>query len=910
MPLVSQNKYLRTLLFASISLLTAFLPVGTNPTIYASSGSSSPPSGIAGSSFSVFTQHEGLAGNVVTSLGVAKNDVLWVGTTRGVTRIDGARWTTFTHLHGLGDDWITSLAIAPDNRVWFGTLGGGISVFDGAGFATLDTSNSAIPNNFVTALIVNPQGTVWLGTLSAGAASYDPSAKRWKRFSLPNNSVSAMAIDPGGFPWAGTDGGGAFRFDGTTWNLVDIPGSGQIKKIEKTSNEGLVITTADGRFHLDGQEWVKEANPLAIVQAASALSIQSDQVSDIVNDEEGRSYFATPVGLAIAAPIPDEIPKAPHPLPVVLVHGWTVGANDDIQDSEFRFLQQYASEDGIPVYYAAGISPQNTLFQNAARLRDDIAQVRRTTGAEKVNLLGFSMGGLNARAYLESSYYQDDVNRVIILGTPEAGVDIWKPILAQQLIQKPDEPSAIELTPEYSILFNQTHAARPGVPYDLLIGDARNQTGLDFLQDLPPNDGLIGVGSALSLQGKGVRHSVDEDLHAFDPSAIPIHLTSYLYPRDTYDRYLRNALRDPTNAPIGSEIESSPQGGTSPPKSASSGTGAKEPSTNIGERNHTPVVMEPLLAGQTVTRTLVLDSNNHARFLAYFPGGDVDFSIKSPDGQVFDSASADVLPQASNSTRQGPISLKADIASFVGYSISDAKPGVWSMILARKDKGSQPLKVTTYVDLDSAQSLNAQINRDEIDLGQAATITANLTTREPAVSIRARIGLPGTQNGNPFSFTDIQLNDDGIGNYSGGFVPPRSGYYLVLVRASSPTFSRERELLFAVNPGDASLSRSAAVSVTHNDSGAISGLVFGEDIEAQRAGAFAIGANLKDANGQTVARFVTPVNLSIGANKVQIIFKASDLVAPPPYSLDLTLLDASWAAIQVDGAENVATVER
>jgi pimeloyl-ACP methyl ester carboxylesterase len=884
-------------LFASFALLTAFLPAGTRKPLQSKPQAVSPLTPRPSSAITNYTTRDGLAGDFVTSVAVAQDGTVWVGTTTGATRIDQARWTSFTHVHGLGDDWITGLAIAPDRRVWFGTQSGGLSVFDGTRFTTYDISNSSIPSNFVTALAVRSDGVVWVGTLNAGAASFDPLAHRWRLFRLPDNSVTAVAFDASGAAWVGTDGGGAFHFDGSKWQPANVPGSGQVKKLEETPVEGMVITTFDGRFRLEGRAWVKDSTPPDVEQAAAALSLPVDEIAGRTEDERGHVYFSTPRGLGVSTASPAVPPMPIHPLPVVLVHGWTVSARDDIQDSEFRFLQQYASQDGIPVFYAQGISPNNTLFENAERLRDDIAAVKRATGATQVNLLAFSMGGLNARAYLESSIYMHDVNRVIILGTPEAGVELWNPVLVQQIIQKPDEPSAIELTPEYARLFNATHSPRAGVPYDLLIGDARKQPGLEFIADLPANDGLIGVSSALSLRGTDVRPVVDEDLHAYDPTAVPIHLTSYLYPRDTYDRYLRNALRDPTNAPIGSEIAA-----PLPP------LGAQQAGTN-NRRNHTPVVTAPLMAGQTVTRTVTIDDNSHARFLAYFPGGDLGFSLRAPDGRLYNSGGDNPPQQGSVPTPGSAVTLKADIANFVGYSIADALPGDWSLILERKDKGFAPLDVTTYVDLEAGQRLNASANRDSIELGKSETITATLAIPMRGVKVSARIAVPAPNLGDPFSYVDLPLTEDGEGSYEATYKPPRKGYYVVRVNASGADFARESEFLFAVNPGGAKFTGTPETQIKRDNSGHIDILTFEVNVESQRAGRFAVGAILSNSSGATVGRLVTPVELEAGANQINVIFQAADLAAPPPYSFDLALLDTSWAAIQVDGARNAATVQ-
>ncbi|RBW70804.1 acetyltransferase [Bacillus taeanensis] len=50
-----------------------------------------------------------------------------------------------------------------------------------------------------------------------------------------------------------------------------------------------------------------------------------------------------------------------------------------------------------------------------------IKEVKRKTKAKKVHLICHSMGGLVARAYVQSDYYENDVQQLIILATPNAG---------------------------------------------------------------------------------------------------------------------------------------------------------------------------------------------------------------------------------------------------------------------------------------------------------------------------------------------------------------------------------------------------------------------------------------------------------------------------------------------------------
>ncbi len=888
------------LLLAALSL---FFSISLPPSVQARDATQNllakraPPPAI---SLQTFTTRDGLAGNFVTSLALASDNSVWVGTANGATHIENSRWTTFTHVHGLGDDWVTAVAVAPDQRVWFGTHSGGVSVFDPAAkkFTTYNISNSSLPSNFITALAVAPNNAVWVSFQSAGIVRFDPNSQQWTHFDLANNSVTALASDARGTLWAGTDSG-VFQFDGTRFTHIEVSGAERVKQMRFADDGSLILTTAQGRFRLAGNNWTRvELDELA--QVANVLALEQNEIVSVVQDKNERIYFATPRGLGIADSTSSAVTGPAQPLPVVLVHGWTGPASDEIQDSEFRFLKEYAERDGIRVFFAKGISPKNTLFENAEHLRDAIAEVKKATGAFTLNVVAFSMGGLNTRAYLESSLYADDVNRAIIFGTPEAGVDIWKPILLQQIIQKPDEPSAIELAPEYASLFNATHAARANVPYDLLVGDARKQPLLEFIDDLPPSDGLIGVASALSLVGANVRHQVSDDLHAYEPTAVPFQLTSYLYPRNTYERYLRNALRDPTNAPLGSEI-------AVPPLPL-----AEEGVT----RNHTPVVTQKLRAGETQTRTMVLDENNSARFIAYFPGGDVDLSLMAPDGKIFDTSSGSLLDRVLGKKSDGAIGLKADIANFVGYSVQHAASGKWSLVLKRKDKGTQPLDVTTYADLDAAQTLRANVSTNNATVGTPISIKAKLNTVTLSARVTARVAQPAATAGSAFIFTDIRLFDDGHhddgaasdGVFANLFTPTRGGYYPVFVEAVGSDFARGTEFLFAVNPGSARLGKLSTGRVVRFSKDEIEGFAFGLEVVATRAGKFAVGVTVRDARSEIAARISTPATLMTGSNHISVLIPASALATRGPYSLDLNLLDANWAALQIESAPNVATI--
>lgn len=83
-------------------------------------------------------------------------------------------------------------------------------------------------------------------------------------------------------------------------------------------------------------------------------------------------------------------------------------------------------------FVANGYSPELNLFtfpyewrdsniENAKLLRDKINEIKQKTNWPKVDIVAHSMGGLLARQYIESDYYQDDVDQLITLATPNNG---------------------------------------------------------------------------------------------------------------------------------------------------------------------------------------------------------------------------------------------------------------------------------------------------------------------------------------------------------------------------------------------------------------------------------------------------------------------------------------------------------
>ncbi|WP_374358922.1 esterase/lipase family protein [Pseudoduganella danionis] len=113
-------------------------------------------------------------------------------------------------------------------------------------------------------------------------------------------------------------------------------------------------------------------------------------------------------------PVGLQLPPGQHGLPVLLIHGY--GCNSGY----WRPLSSLLNQAGI-AHLGVDLEPPGASIDDfAPQVRAAIEQLCAATGQQRVVIVGHSMGGLVARAYLRR-YGADAVARVITLGTPHQG---------------------------------------------------------------------------------------------------------------------------------------------------------------------------------------------------------------------------------------------------------------------------------------------------------------------------------------------------------------------------------------------------------------------------------------------------------------------------------------------------------
>lgn len=147
-------------------------------------------------------------------------------------------------------------------------------------------------------------------------------------------------------------------------------------------------------------------------------------------------------------------PDSPQPmqtwqLPVLLVHGYI--CNERVWDK----MAQALHVAGHPVL-AITLEPLFTSIDNyAPQIQQAVQQLKQTTGAKQVALVGHSMGGLAIRAWMRS-HGSADAAKIITLGTPHQGTQMtsWSPTTnATQMVWRSPWLQALQAS--------ETHATRP-----------------------------------------------------------------------------------------------------------------------------------------------------------------------------------------------------------------------------------------------------------------------------------------------------------------------------------------------------------------------------------------------------------------------------------------------------------------
>ena len=182
-------------------------------------------------------------------------------------------------------------------------------------------------------------------------------------------------------------------------------------------------------------------------------------------------------------------------LPVLLIHGYMEDA------AVWNKWIDLLKKDGLAVYpitFKQSDDKCGSSAEHAKELSNIIGQIKEETGQNKVNIVGHSKGGLDARVYLANN--TKDVANLVMIGTPNAG----SPLAESSEICT---PAVYDLRPGAAATEVKNN---PNTKYYTIAGDWNPESGncqltlaLPMEQSssstLPkPNDGIVPLSSVES----------------------------------------------------------------------------------------------------------------------------------------------------------------------------------------------------------------------------------------------------------------------------------------------------------------------------------------------------------------------------------------------------------------------------
>lgn len=283
---------------------------------------------------------DGLKDNFVLSLFEDSRGVIWVGTFKGLSRIDqNGNLSVYDPESKFGNKIILAITETPDGKIWAGTYkngifsvsgdkiieysikgissevpvrtfmvdnkgklwagtgGKGLSYYTGDKFILYE-NNSLLSGQTVFSLFEDSDKNIWIGTSHGLNRLTDGKISKWNEKNIMSKViVRSLFEDHEGSIWVGTNTLGLFRIhDGKFNSLSTIDGlsADNVTCVFEDSTGGIWIGT-DGK----GLNYLRSFDDQTIRIMTKKNGISSNFIYSVAEDFKGRIWVGTGIGITI-----------------------------------------------------------------------------------------------------------------------------------------------------------------------------------------------------------------------------------------------------------------------------------------------------------------------------------------------------------------------------------------------------------------------------------------------------------------------------------------------------------------------------------------------------------------------------------------------------------------------------------
>jgi ligand-binding sensor domain-containing protein/signal transduction histidine kinase len=251
-----------------------------------------------------------LGDNSIWSILRSRSGLIWISTSRGVSRTDPQQTAVLTFFGlsarqpGLSDPDVRSIRVAPDGRVWLGLGSNGVEIIDPTGQNSTSMRpdprhpDSALQQGRIFSIIDAAQGGAYLGT-DRGLYHVDQSGQHIQRLPVTQRAgldTRALLLDGGQLLIGGFDGVWSFDLSGGTLLPRIHPQGAQTLTDPRISSmlagaDGTVwIATRNGLNRLDQNNHTLEQIP---ADPGDPQGLSASNISSLLIDRKGRLWVGT-----------------------------------------------------------------------------------------------------------------------------------------------------------------------------------------------------------------------------------------------------------------------------------------------------------------------------------------------------------------------------------------------------------------------------------------------------------------------------------------------------------------------------------------------------------------------------------------------------------------------------------------
>lgn len=244
-------------------------------------------------SVQTLTTLDGLTDNRVKGITVDPSGALWVGSSRGLSRVVQGQPQSFPAQGDFADDEVRSVYVDHQGRLLVATLKHSVYVISDQGSQPLLLNGQPLKEP-VYVMAEQPGGVLWLGGVTKGLVRVQGQevTRVTQADGLAADIIWSLRVDRNGDLWAGTSAGIGWLHDGTwtTFNKQDGLGS-----------ETQMFFHEDG----EGRLWVGSLNGgLSLFEGGRFLTLRKrhglwdDSVYAILEDAQGRFWMSSNKGIS------------------------------------------------------------------------------------------------------------------------------------------------------------------------------------------------------------------------------------------------------------------------------------------------------------------------------------------------------------------------------------------------------------------------------------------------------------------------------------------------------------------------------------------------------------------------------------------------------------------------------------